>query len=49
MIGHSTQVTPEAVTANTPVQMKWPDKNLEDLSMEEFDAALQEMTDAGIG
>ena len=46
MIGHSTQVTPEAVTANTPVQMKWPDKNLEDLSMEEFDAALQEMTDA---
>ena len=46
MVGYSTQVTPEAVTADAPVQMKWPDKNLEDLTMEEFEAALQEMTDA---
>ena len=46
MVGYSTQVTPEAVTADAQVQMKWPDKNLEDLTMEEFEAALQQMSDA---
>ena len=45
MVGHSTQVSPLAVSADAPVQMKWPDKNLEDLTMEEFEAAIQEMTD----
>ena len=46
MVGYSTQVMPETVTAGTAVQMKWPDKNMEDLTMEEFDAALQQMSDA---
>ena len=45
MVGYSTQVTPGAVIAVAPVQMKWPDKNLENLTMEEFEAAIQEMTD----
>ena len=45
MVGHSTQVAPLAATADAPVQMKWPDKNLEDLTMEEFEATIQEMTD----
>ena len=45
MVGHSTQVAPVAASTGTPVQMKWPDKNLEDLTGEEFDAAIEEMTD----
>ena len=45
MTGHSTQVAPVTAITDAPVQMKWPDKNLEDLSMEEFEAAIREMTD----
>ena len=44
MAGHPTQVIPGS--GNGAVQMKWPDRNLEDLTMEEFEAAIQEMTDA---
>ena len=45
MAEYPTIVTPGAITAEAPVQMKWPDKNLEDLTMEEFEGAIQEMTD----
>lgn len=41
----STRVAPAAAFAGAPVQMKWPDRNLEDLSMEEFEAAIQEMNE----
>lgn len=43
MAGRPTQVAPGS--GNGAVQMKWPDRNLEDLTMEEFEAAIREMTD----
>ena len=45
VVGHPTRVLSGAVTTDASLQMKWPDKNLEDLTMEEFEAAIQEMTD----
>ena len=45
VVGKPTIVASKPAIADGPVQMKWPDKNLEDLTQEEFDTAIQQMTD----
>ena len=49
VVGRPTRVLSGAVTTDASLQMKWPDKNLEDLTREEFEAAIQGMTDEELG